>query len=57
MARPKKEVEIIEEKIILAPDIIRVMDRETRQVIKIDANKCPEYKTKYLHCMGKEFLN
>ena len=35
--------------------IVRVMDRETRQVIKIDMNREKDYKTKYLHCSWKEF--
>ena len=58
MAKPKKTVDIVEEKdtIVSEPLIIKVMTRDTKKVIKIDANLCPEYKTKYLHCMGNEFV-
>jgi len=63
MANNKIEVEATKENNIVSPDIIpdtipdiiRVMDRNTKQVIKIDANKCPDFKEKYLHCSGKEF--
>ena len=48
----KKEVkEVIE----LQEDLKKVMDRETLEVIIIDANKEPKRQTKYLHCSWKEF--
>lgn len=58
MARPKKIVEeIIEETIENENDshILKVMDRYTRKVIKIDSSKEKDWKTKYLHCSGVEF--
>ena len=45
----KKEV-IKKEVIELPEDLKKVMDRETLEVIIIDANKEPKRQTKYLHC-------
>ncbi len=53
MGRPKKEEE--ETKEVKESLMIRVMDRETRKIIKIDANKENDWMTKYLHASGKEF--
>lgn len=50
----KKEV-IKKEVIELQEDLKKVMDRETLEVIIIDANKEPKRQTKYLHCSWKEF--
>lgn len=33
----------------------KVMCRETGEIIVINAETCPEWKTKYLHCSGAEF--
>lgn len=56
MARQKKEQiiqEIVENE--NQSHILRVMDRTTRKVIKIDSSKEKDWKTKYLHCSGVEF--
>lgn len=61
MVRPKKIVEETTQNIVESveistdPLILRVMDRETKKVIKIDWNKEKDWKTKYLHATGKEF--
>lgn len=56
MPRPKK-VEEIKESIENENEshILKVMDRLTRKVIKIDSSKEKDWKTKYLHCSGVEF--
>ena len=56
MVRPKKIVEITGEKNIVEPLMLRVMTRDTKKVIIIDGNKDTEWKTKYLHPTGKEFI-
>lgn len=48
----KKEVKAV---VTLEEDLKKVMDRETREVIIIDANKELDRQTKYLHCSWKEF--
>jgi len=48
----KQEVVKTEE---LDADLKKVMDRDTGEVIIIDANKEPKRQTKYLHCSWKEF--
>ena len=57
MNRPKKVVENVEETIEVIGEslILKVMDRDTKKVIKIDWNKEKDWKTKYLHASGKEF--
>lgn len=56
MARQKKEQivqQIVENE--NQSHILRVMDRTTKKVIKIDSSKEKDWKTKYLHCSGVEF--
>ncbi len=61
MPRPKKVVEEPTENVVEIVDnendslILKVMDRDTKKVIKIDWNKEKDWKTKYLHASGKEF--
>jgi len=33
----------------------KVMCRETGEIMVINADTCPDWKTKYLHCSGVEF--
>jgi hypothetical protein len=54
MVRTKKSVEV-EVEASDTPLLLNVMDRETKQKIRIDANKETDWKTKYLHISGKEF--
>ena len=39
-----------DETISIMPDLKKVMDRETKEVVIIDANKEPDRKKKFLHC-------
>ena len=57
MGRPKKIVENVQEIVEVIGDslILKVMDRDTKKVIKIDGNKEKDYKPKCLHASGKEF--
>lgn len=42
---------------IVTPNLVRVMNKITKEVIIIDANKEKDYKTKYLHCWGSAFID
>ena len=55
MTFKKKEVttEVIKE----VPNMIRVRDRGTKEVLIIDANKEEDYKTKYLHVSWNRFTD
>lgn len=60
MPRPKKVLETTENIVETIDNendslILKVMDRDTKKVIKIDGNKEKDWKTKYLHATGKEF--
>lgn len=56
MARTKKETPVVTEVVnTQEKNIIFVMDRVTKNVISIDANKEKDWKTKYLHRSGVEF--
>lgn len=55
---PKKKtpaVDFVTEPMPVSPDLKKVMDRETRAVVIIDANKEPDRKKKFLHCSWIEF--
>lgn len=57
MARPKKELESTSENLVenTVTDILHVSDKITGIVLKIDANKEKDWKTKYNHRSGKPF--
>lgn len=54
-ATQKDMLELLTEE-IKEPLMLRVMDRVTKKVIKIDGNIEKDWKTKYLHATGKEFI-
>ena len=39
----------------VAPNLLKVMERGTRAILTIDANKETDWKTKYLHRNGRAF--
>lgn len=51
----KKEVTKVEVKAV-EPNLVKVMDRISKVVITVDANKEKDFKTKYLHCGWDEFI-
>lgn len=49
----KKEVE----KEVIAPNLVKVLDKITKKRIILDANKEPDYKNKYLHIGWEQFID
>lgn len=56
MATKKTVTKIVKETIKETPNMIRVLDRITKERLVIDANKEKDYKTKYLHIGWGEFI-
>lgn len=54
---PAIETKVEVKKELETPNILRVSDKKTWEVIEIDWNKEKDWKTKYNHWSGVEFPN